>query len=104
MHEWFSCLRCESNYSDRTAWLLDIQNCMLYTFFPNLMSKYNLHHNPIKHVILKLQVNERAGQIIQYDKFYIHELEDLVDIRSDYVTWIQHQMFSMVSSCFLFIT
>ncbi|XP_017319149.2 probable E3 ubiquitin-protein ligase HERC4 isoform X4 [Ictalurus punctatus] len=40
-------------------------------------------------------VNERAGQIIQYDKFYIHELEDLVDIRSDYVTWIQHQMFSM---------
>ncbi|KAI5611802.1 putative E3 ubiquitin-protein ligase HERC4, partial [Silurus asotus] len=40
-------------------------------------------------------VNERAGQIIQYDKFYIHELEDLVDIRSDYVTWIQHQMFSI---------
>ncbi|TTI76906.1 putative E3 ubiquitin-protein ligase HERC4 [Bagarius yarrelli] len=39
-------------------------------------------------------VNERAGQIIQYDKFYIHELEDLVDIRSDYVTWFQHQMFS----------
>ncbi|KAK3573582.1 hypothetical protein QTP86_028179 [Hemibagrus guttatus] len=40
-------------------------------------------------------VNERAGQIIPYDRFYIHELEDLVDIRSDYVTWIQHQMFSM---------
>ncbi|XP_017578302.1 probable E3 ubiquitin-protein ligase HERC4 isoform X1 [Pygocentrus nattereri] len=41
-------------------------------------------------------VNERGGQIIQYDKFYVHELEELVDIRSDYVTWIQQQMFSMV--------
>ncbi|KAI4872056.1 hypothetical protein NFI96_034268, partial [Prochilodus magdalenae] len=41
-------------------------------------------------------VNERAGQIIQYDRFYIHELEELVDIRNDYVTWIQQQMFSMV--------
>ncbi|XP_062851882.1 probable E3 ubiquitin-protein ligase HERC4 [Trichomycterus rosablanca] len=39
-------------------------------------------------------VNERGGQIIQYDKFYIHELEELVDIRSDYVTWIQQQIFS----------
>uniref|UniRef100_A0AAR2KQQ8 HECT domain-containing protein n=1 Tax=Pygocentrus nattereri TaxID=42514 RepID=A0AAR2KQQ8_PYGNA len=37
-----------------------------------------------------------SGQIIQYDKFYVHELEELVDIRSDYVTWIQQQMFSMV--------
>uniref|UniRef100_A0A8C5CS70 HECT and RLD domain containing E3 ubiquitin protein ligase 4 n=1 Tax=Gadus morhua TaxID=8049 RepID=A0A8C5CS70_GADMO len=28
-----------------------------------------------------------------YDKFYIHELDDLIDIRNDYVTWIQQQMF-----------
>ncbi|XP_026866327.2 probable E3 ubiquitin-protein ligase HERC4 isoform X1 [Electrophorus electricus] len=40
-------------------------------------------------------VNERAGQITHYDKFYIHELEELVDIRSDYITWIQQQVFSM---------
>uniref|UniRef100_A0AAR2KL31 HECT domain-containing protein n=1 Tax=Pygocentrus nattereri TaxID=42514 RepID=A0AAR2KL31_PYGNA len=40
-----------------------------------------------------------SGQIIQYDKFYVHELEELVDIRSDYVTWIQQQMFSMVILC-----
>lgn len=44
-----------------------------------------------------LQVNERAGQIIQYDKFYIHELDELIDIRNDYVTWFQQQMFSVVS-------
>ena len=42
------------------------------------------------------QVSERAGHIIQYDKFYIHELDDLIDIRNDYVTWIQQQMFPQV--------
>ncbi|KAG7999979.1 putative E3 ubiquitin-protein ligase HERC4 [Nibea albiflora] len=42
-------------------------------------------------------VSERAGHIIQYDKFYIHELDDLIDIRNDYVTWIQRQMYPMVS-------
>uniref|UniRef100_A0A3P9AHY4 HECT domain-containing protein n=1 Tax=Esox lucius TaxID=8010 RepID=A0A3P9AHY4_ESOLU len=40
-------------------------------------------------------VNERDGHIIQYDKFYIHELDDLIDIRNDYITWIQQQMYSM---------
>uniref|UniRef100_A0A671RAF3 Probable E3 ubiquitin-protein ligase HERC4 n=1 Tax=Sinocyclocheilus anshuiensis TaxID=1608454 RepID=A0A671RAF3_9TELE len=34
--------------------------------------------------------------IIQYDKFYIHELDELIDIRNDYVTWFQQQMFSVV--------
>lgn len=41
-------------------------------------------------------VNERAGHIIQYDKFYIHELDDLIDIRNDYLTWIQQQMYPLV--------
>ncbi|XP_024118863.1 probable E3 ubiquitin-protein ligase HERC4, partial [Oryzias melastigma] len=41
------------------------------------------------------KVNERAGQIIQYDKFYIHELDELIDIRNDYVTWIQRQMYPL---------
>ncbi|XP_056147234.1 probable E3 ubiquitin-protein ligase HERC4 [Lampris incognitus] len=40
-------------------------------------------------------VSERAGHIIQYDKFYIHELDDLVDIRNDYITWIQQQMYPL---------
>uniref|UniRef100_A0A8P4GQC7 HECT domain-containing protein n=1 Tax=Dicentrarchus labrax TaxID=13489 RepID=A0A8P4GQC7_DICLA len=40
-------------------------------------------------------VSERAGHIIQYDKFYIHELDHLIDIRNDYVTWIQRQMYPM---------
>ncbi|MEQ2175601.1 hypothetical protein GOODEAATRI_019553 [Goodea atripinnis] len=43
------------------------------------------------------KVNEKAGSIIQYDKFYIHELDDLIDIRNDYVTWIQRQMYPVVS-------
>ncbi|KAM8852464.1 putative E3 ubiquitin-protein ligase HERC4 isoform 2-T2 [Synchiropus picturatus] len=41
-------------------------------------------------------VNEKAGHKIQYDKFYIHELDDLIDIRNDYITWIQMQMHPMV--------
>uniref|UniRef100_A0A3B4Z5D6 HECT and RLD domain containing E3 ubiquitin protein ligase 4 n=1 Tax=Seriola lalandi dorsalis TaxID=1841481 RepID=A0A3B4Z5D6_SERLL len=40
-------------------------------------------------------VSDRAGHIIQYDKFYIHELDDLIDIRNDYVTWIQRQMYPL---------
>uniref|UniRef100_G3NHP7 HECT domain-containing protein n=1 Tax=Gasterosteus aculeatus aculeatus TaxID=481459 RepID=G3NHP7_GASAC len=30
-----------------------------------------------------------------YDKFYIHELDELIDIRNDYVTWIQRQMYPL---------
>lgn len=48
-------------------------------------------------IFLLYQVSERAGHIIQYDKFYIHELDELIDIRNDYVTWIQSQMYPMVS-------
>ncbi|XP_065815564.1 probable E3 ubiquitin-protein ligase HERC4 [Labrus bergylta] len=40
-------------------------------------------------------VNEREAHIIQYDKFYIHELDELMDIRNDYVRWIQRQMYPM---------
>ncbi|XP_025061346.1 probable E3 ubiquitin-protein ligase HERC4 isoform X3 [Alligator sinensis] len=46
--------------------------------------------------ILHPQVNER-GQIIQYDKFYIHEIEDLIDIRNDYINWVQHQAYGMLA-------
>lgn len=42
-------------------------------------------------------MNERAGHVIQYDAFYIHELDELIDIRNDYVTWIQKQMYQSVS-------
>lgn len=48
-------------------------------------------------ILLWLQVNEGAGHVIQYDKFYIHELDELIDIRNDYITWIQKQMYQSVS-------
>uniref|UniRef100_A0A8D0AQF6 HECT and RLD domain containing E3 ubiquitin protein ligase 4 n=1 Tax=Sander lucioperca TaxID=283035 RepID=A0A8D0AQF6_SANLU len=38
---------------------------------------------------------EEKNPWICYDKFYIHELDDLIDIRNDYVTWIQRQMYPM---------
>lgn len=53
--------------------------------------------------ILFIQVNERAGQIIQYDKFYIHEVQDLTDIRNDYVNWLQRKIYGVVSERFLLI-
>ena len=43
--------------------------------------------------------NEKTGQIIQYDKFYIHEVQELIDIRNDYINWVQQQAYGMV--CFL---
>lgn len=54
-------------------------------------------NDAITSIFLLLQVSERVGHIIQYDKFYIHELDDLIDIRNDYVTWIQRQMYPSVS-------
>uniref|UniRef100_A0A672L5V2 HECT and RLD domain containing E3 ubiquitin protein ligase 4 n=1 Tax=Sinocyclocheilus grahami TaxID=75366 RepID=A0A672L5V2_SINGR len=53
-------------------------------------------HTSLKFLEILHSVNEHAGQIIQYDKFYIHELDELIDIRNDYVTWFQQQMFSVV--------
>ncbi|XP_063817684.1 probable E3 ubiquitin-protein ligase HERC4 isoform X1 [Pseudophryne corroboree] len=41
------------------------------------------------------RVNEQSGQIIPYDKFYIHEIQDFVDIRNDYVNWIQQRPLCM---------
>ncbi|XP_064418774.1 probable E3 ubiquitin-protein ligase HERC4 isoform X2 [Latimeria chalumnae] len=53
-------------------------------------------HAALKVLEVLHRVNEKAGQIIQYDKFYIHELQDLIDIRNDYITWIQQMSFGMV--------
>uniref|UniRef100_A0A8C1RKV9 HECT and RLD domain containing E3 ubiquitin protein ligase 4 n=1 Tax=Cyprinus carpio TaxID=7962 RepID=A0A8C1RKV9_CYPCA len=61
-------------------------------------------HTSLKFLEILHSVNEHAGQIIQYDKFYIHELDELIDIRNDYVTWFQQQMFSVVSFLHLFLT
>lgn len=43
------------------------------------------------------RVNEKSGQIIPYDKFYIHEIQDFIDIRNDYISWIQQQAFRMAT-------
>ena len=43
-------------------------------------------------VLKKLNnVNEQNGQIIPYNSFYISELKDKVDIKSDYLSWVQQQ-------------
>ncbi|NXJ08000.1 HERC4 ligase, partial [Odontophorus gujanensis] len=42
--------------------------------------------------------------LLFYDRFYIHEIQDLIDIRNDYVNWVQQQVFGMVRVfCFNFI-
>ncbi|KAG9344373.1 hypothetical protein JZ751_011042 [Albula glossodonta] len=56
-------------------------------------------HTALKFLEILHIVNERAGHILQYDRFYIHELDDLIDIRNDYINWIQQQMFSVVPDC-----
>ncbi|NWI84833.1 HERC4 ligase, partial [Pitta sordida] len=33
--------------------------------------------------------------LIQYDRFYIHEIQDLIDIRNDYANWFQQQVLGM---------
>nr|XP_033798714.1 probable E3 ubiquitin-protein ligase HERC4 isoform X2 [Geotrypetes seraphini] len=43
------------------------------------------------------RVNERSGQIIQYDKFYIQEVQDYIDIRNDYINWFQQQAYGVAA-------
>ncbi|XP_048362411.1 probable E3 ubiquitin-protein ligase HERC4 isoform X1 [Sphaerodactylus townsendi] len=52
-------------------------------------------HTALKVLEILYRVNEKGGQIIQYDKFYIHEVQDLIDIRNDYISWVQQQAYCM---------
>ncbi|XP_015278748.1 PREDICTED: probable E3 ubiquitin-protein ligase HERC4 isoform X3 [Gekko japonicus] len=54
-------------------------------------------HTALKVLEILHRVNEKGGQIIQYDKFYIHELQDLIDIRNDYFSWVQQQAYGMLA-------
>ena len=45
------------------------------------------------------KVNEINGQIIPYNHFYIPELRDKVDIRADYVNWVQQSKLINSVSC-----
>ncbi|KAM9133414.1 putative E3 ubiquitin-protein ligase HERC4 isoform 1-T3 [Pangshura tecta] len=54
-------------------------------------------HTSLKVLEILHRVNERGGQIIQYDRFYIHEIQDLIDIRNDYINWIQQQAYGMLT-------
>ncbi|EDL97354.1 rCG61079, isoform CRA_c [Rattus norvegicus] len=49
------------------------------------------------HPQISQQVNERTGQLIQYDKFYIHEVQELIDIRNDYINWVQQQAYGVLA-------
>ncbi|XP_021115130.1 probable E3 ubiquitin-protein ligase HERC4 isoform X5 [Heterocephalus glaber] len=51
----------------------------------------------LDHPQISQQVNEKTGQIIQYDKFYIHEVQELIDIRNDYINWVQQQAYGMLA-------
>ncbi|KAM9701382.1 putative E3 ubiquitin-protein ligase HERC4 isoform 6-T6 [Dama dama] len=52
-------------------------------------------HTALKVLEILHRVNEKSGQIIQYDKFYIHEVQELIDIRNDYIIWVQQQAYGM---------
>ncbi|EDL32055.1 probable E3 ubiquitin-protein ligase HERC4 isoform 3 [Mus musculus] len=49
------------------------------------------------HPQISQQVNEKTGQLIQYDKFYIHEVQELIDIRNDYINWVQQQAYGVLA-------
>ncbi|KAM6265683.1 putative E3 ubiquitin-protein ligase HERC4 [Porphyrio hochstetteri] len=56
----------------------------------------NFLHTAFRVLEILHRVNER-GQVIQYDRFYIHEIQDLIDIRNDYVNWVQQQAYGMLT-------
>uniref|UniRef100_A0A452RZX2 Probable E3 ubiquitin-protein ligase HERC4 n=1 Tax=Ursus americanus TaxID=9643 RepID=A0A452RZX2_URSAM len=55
--------------------------------------------NNFLHTALKVLeiLHRKTGQIIQYDKFYIHEVQELIDIRNDYINWVQQQAYGMLA-------
>ncbi|XP_074400507.1 putative E3 ubiquitin-protein ligase HERC4 isoform X2 [Zonotrichia albicollis] len=56
----------------------------------------NFLHTAFRVLEILHRVNER-GQVIQYDRFYIHEIQDLIDIRNDYANWFQQQVLGMLT-------
>ncbi|ERE89328.1 putative E3 ubiquitin-protein ligase HERC4 isoform 1 [Cricetulus griseus] len=54
-------------------------------------------HTALKVLEILHRVNEKTGQLIQYDKFYIHEVQDLIDIRNDYINWVQQQAYGVLA-------
>lgn len=60
-------------------------------FFLIKNRKYRLNY-----YFFSFKVNEKTGQLIQYDKFYIHEVQELIDIRNDYINWVQQQAYGVV--------
>lgn len=78
--------RILSLYKQTVIYLLQLPQSQIQTelFSRNIHIKFSLE------IMKKLnKVNEISGQIIPYNHFYIPELRDKVDIRADYVNWVQ---------------
>ncbi|XP_078247016.1 putative E3 ubiquitin-protein ligase HERC4 isoform X4 [Pogona vitticeps] len=82
-------------YKDVVVHLLKLYKMGLPTSEQRIFS--SCLHTSLKVLEILHRVNERGGQIIQYDKFYIHEIQDLIDIGNDYVNWNHHQTYGMPS-------
>ncbi|XP_020665071.1 putative E3 ubiquitin-protein ligase HERC4 isoform X3 [Pogona vitticeps] len=80
-------------YKDVVVHLLKLYKMGLPTSEQRIFS--SCLHTSLKVLEILHRVNERGGQIIQYDKFYIHEIQDLIDIGNDYVNWNHHQTYGM---------
>ena len=63
------------------------------------MFERNIHIKLAMEIMKKLnRVNEQNSQIIPYNHFYIPELRNKVNIRQDYVAWVQQsRMMNSVS-------
>ncbi|XP_010081468.1 PREDICTED: probable E3 ubiquitin-protein ligase HERC4 isoform X3 [Pterocles gutturalis] len=79
-------------YKDVVVYLLKLCKIVLPASERRILT--NFLHTAFRVLEILHRVNER-GQVIQYDRFYIHEIQDLMDIRNDYVNWVQQQVFGM---------
>uniref|UniRef100_A0A8D0BMM1 HECT and RLD domain containing E3 ubiquitin protein ligase 4 n=1 Tax=Salvator merianae TaxID=96440 RepID=A0A8D0BMM1_SALMN len=82
-------------YKDVVVHLLKLQKMGIPASEQRIFT--NCLHHSFKVLEILHRVNEKGAQIIQYDKFYIQEIQDLVDIRSDYFNWIQQQAYVMLA-------
>ncbi|XP_014770177.1 probable E3 ubiquitin-protein ligase HERC4 [Octopus bimaculoides] len=92
LESWWAML--ESKYFSRIVYVY--KQCLSYIFSSPLATRESDQQIKKRTVLVSMEVlkklnsvNESNGQIIPYHQFYVPEVKEAVNIRQDYIAWIQ---------------
>ncbi|GAB1598948.1 probable E3 ubiquitin-protein ligase HERC4 isoform X1 [Argonauta hians] len=96
LESWWAML--ESKYFSRIVYVY--KQCLSYIFSSPLATRESDQNIKKKTMIISMEVlkklnsvNESNGQIIPYHQFYVPELKEAVNIKQEYIVWIQKHSF-----------